>query len=111
MSTTITMPQIYNPLKDYGYTPITTFWEDFTIAEAFGLDAIEDTYQRAFNEWHSNYKMMTELVMVLNNKIWQYHFYNEDKARVHNDLYTTLAAWCEDNFTSDQLDYYYTTTD
>ncbi|RFT24276.1 hypothetical protein CG394_04620, partial [Gardnerella vaginalis] len=22
------MPQIYNPLKDYGYTPITTFWED-----------------------------------------------------------------------------------
>ena len=44
MSTTITMPQIYNPLKDYGYTPITTFWEDFTIAEAFGLDAIEDCH-------------------------------------------------------------------
>ena len=31
-----------------GYKPITTFWDDFTIAEAFGIDAIRDTFNRAF---------------------------------------------------------------
>ena len=29
----------------------TTFWEDFSIAERFGLSAIQDTFNRAFKEW------------------------------------------------------------
>ena len=27
-----------------GYETKTTFWEDFTIADAFGVDAINDTF-------------------------------------------------------------------
>ena len=30
-----------------GYTPKTTFYEDFSIADAFGISAIKDTYRRA----------------------------------------------------------------
>jgi len=26
----------------------TTFWMDFTIADAFGLDAVRDTFKRSF---------------------------------------------------------------
>ena len=50
-----------------GYTPVTTFWDDFTIAEAFGGNAVRDTFNRAFDEWKGNYKYLTELVMVLNH--------------------------------------------
>ena len=49
-----------------GYQPITTFYMDFSIADKFGINAIKDTYQRAFTEWNHDYKYMTELAMVLN---------------------------------------------
>ena len=52
-----------------GYTQITTFFEDFSIADHFGIAAIRDTYKRAFNEWKNDYKYLTELVLVLNWKI------------------------------------------
>ena len=42
----------------------TTFWDDFSIAERFGENAILDTYKRAMKEWKSNYKYLTELVIV-----------------------------------------------
>ena len=34
---------------DMGYEPKTTFWDDFTIADKFGVKAVEDTYRRAFD--------------------------------------------------------------
>ena len=37
--------------SEIGYRPFTTFFEDFSIADNFGVDAIKDTYNRAFNEW------------------------------------------------------------
>lgn len=40
---------------DNGYEMQTTFWQDFTIADAFGIDAIKDTFNRAFKEWKDNY--------------------------------------------------------
>ena len=54
-----------------GYETFTTFWQDFSIADRFGVAAIKDTFTRAFNEWKHDYKYLTELVMVLNWKIWQ----------------------------------------
>ena len=59
-----------------GYHPITTFYQDFSIADAFGESAIRDTYNRSFNVWKNNYKYLTELVMVLNWKIWE-HYLNK----------------------------------
>ena len=29
-----------------GYTPLTTVYMDFSIADNFGIDAIKDTYER-----------------------------------------------------------------
>ena len=34
-----------------GYEMQTTFWQDFSIADRFGIDAVKDTYNRAFKEW------------------------------------------------------------
>lgn len=46
-----------------GYEPITTFWQDFSIADKFGNNAIADTYRRAKSEWKDNYKYWTELCL------------------------------------------------
>ena len=37
-----------------GYELKTTFWEDFTIAESFGVEAILDTFNRSFDNWKNN---------------------------------------------------------
>ena len=38
-------------MKENGNEVKTTFWEDFSIAERFGLSAIQDTFNRAVKEW------------------------------------------------------------
>ena len=90
----------------------TTFWQDFTIADAFGIPAIRDTYKRAFSEWKSNTKFVTELVLVLNWKLWQhYEKGNQSVAEVYNELWQQTHQWCLDNLKDDDLVYYLRTTD
>lgn len=48
-------------MQENGYEVQTTFWDDFTMADLFGLSAIKDTYNRAFKEWNEDYKFLTEL--------------------------------------------------
>ena len=59
----------WNIEEETGYKPFTTFWQDFSIADTYGLQAIQDTFNRAFDEWKEDYKYLTELVLVLNHKI------------------------------------------
>lgn len=56
-------------MKENGYELQTTFWDDFTIADLFGLSAIRNTFNRAFEEWKDNYKYLTELILVLNESV------------------------------------------
>ena len=94
-----------------GYVPKTTFYTDFSIADAFGISAIKDTYNRAFNEWKDNIEYITELVMVLNWKIWEHYPANETLAKVYNDLWETLDGWVLDNKKGEELQYFLNTTD
>lgn len=81
----------WNVESELGYRPITTFWEDFSIADKFGNEAVNDTFKRAFTEWKGNYAYLTEMVMGLNHKIWQWYKKN--------------------NLKGEELDYYYSITD
>lgn len=94
-----------------GYETITSFWSDFTIADRFGVNAIKDTYKRAFNEWKDNYKYLTELVMVLNWKIWQFHEKNNQYAEVYNKLWEEADAYACNNLKGDEAAYFFWTTD
>ena len=94
-----------------GYKPITTFYQDFSIADKFGISAIKDTYKRAFNEWKKNYKYLTELVMVLNWKIWEHYETNEKYAKIYNDLWLKLSDYAINNLKEKELSYYYDTID
>ena len=93
-----------------GYKPITTFYEDFSIADRFGANAIKDTYKRAFEEWKGDHKYLTELVMALNWKIWEHYDRNNQYAELYNELWIEADLWAQNNLEGEALAYYYRTT-
>ena len=97
--------------EEFGYEAKTTFWEDFSIADRFGIDAVRDTYKRAFKEWKDNYEYLTELVLVLNHKIWQYYEEYPALADVYNELWEQADNYACENLKGEELDYFYQTTD
>lgn len=90
-----------------GYEPKTTFWMDFSIADAFGAEAVKDTFKRSFRDWKSNHIFLTELVMVLNHKIWQYYETRSDLATLYDFLWRTADQWAVDNLKGEELEYFY----
>lgn len=94
-----------------GYKPKTTFYMDFSIADHFGMSAVKDTYKRAFKEWKSDIQYLTELVMVLNWKIWEHYEHNDALARLYDSLWREADGWCCENLKGDDLSYYFRTTD
>ena len=95
----------------FGYKQITTFFQDFSIADAFGINAVKDTYKRGLEYAKTDYKVLTEFVMVLNWKIWEHYETNGALARVYNDLWEKADAFAIDYLKGDELSYFFRTTD
>lgn len=90
----------------------TTFWMDFTIADIFGTNAIKETFDRAFNEWKSNYIYITELCMVLNWKIFEhYEKGNHEYGLLYDELWKKVDSYCCDNLKDEELKYFCKITD
>jgi hypothetical protein len=90
----------------------TTFWQDFTIADAFGNEAIQDTFDRAFGEWKNSYKYLTALVIVLNHKLWQhYERGNEKTSRLYDKLWRQSHDYALNHLKDEELSYYLELTD
>ncbi len=94
-----------------GYKPKTTFYRDFSIADNYGVSAIRDTYKRAFAAWKSNVEYLTELVMVLNWKIWEHYETNDLYAETYQGLWKQADEWALNNLKGDDLSYFLSTTD
>lgn len=84
----------------------TSFPKDFTIADAFGADAVKDTYERS-KHFISDVSYWKELVVVLNHKIWQHYQTNEPLARVYNELWQEAHNLALDTFKGDEFTEYY----
>lgn len=90
----------------------TTFALDFTIADRFGASAVRDTFNRAFDEWKEDYRYLTDLVIVLNHKIWQhYESGNVALSRLYDELWRKADEYAWDTLQGDQQDYYFRMTD
>lgn len=90
-----------------GYHPKTTLYEDFSIADGFGADAIIDTCKRAFNAWKDNTEYLTELVMVLNWKTLEHYEAGRGSyAELYNNLWTEADSWAMENLKGEDLKYY-----
>ncbi len=95
-----------------GYTQRTTFWDDFTIAERWGVKAIEDTYKNAFNSWKNDVVFITELVLVLN---WKMLYMDEkhmtEKSVMYYKCWVELSNWCERHLEAGAYEYFILVTD
>lgn len=90
----------------------TTFWQDFSIADAFGAAAVQDTFDRAFGEWKDDYLYLTDMVAVLNHKIWQhYESGNEPLAALYDKLWKQAEAYGYDNLKGEELKYFWRVLD
>lgn len=95
-----------------GYSPKTTFYMDFSIAESFGVESIRDTYKRAFRVWKDSYEYLTELSMALNWKIWEhYEGDNTILSTLYDELWRKTDEYAMKNLHGDELDYYCRITD
>lgn len=95
-----------------GYDVQTTFYSDFTIADYYGVDAVKDTYENAFKSWKSNIVYLTELVLVLNHKIWEHHHHNNSGLMAAYDtLWKKADEWCMNNLNDEDIQYYLKITD
>ena len=95
-----------------------TFYSDFTIADRFGLMAIQDTYNRSFKAYKDNIEYLTALAMALNQKIFAWYRVDDDKTKLYNKLWreTEMFILDEDkdgfkNFTREEVRYYLKVTD
>lgn len=94
------------------YEMQTTFWTDFSIADVFGVEAVQDTYDRAIEEWKDHAVYLTELVMVLNHKCWQHYDAGHGSlCKKYEELYYKADTYAMDHLKGDDLQYYLQTTD
>lgn len=96
---------------EYGYKTLTTFWMDFSIADRFGAYAIKDTFKSAMVYAKTNYKYLTELVMVLNHKIWQHYSKNDTIAKLYDDLWRNADQFAYEHLKGKELEYFTRTLD
>lgn len=94
-----------------GYKPLTTFYMDFSLAEPFGESAIKDTLKKTIKVSKTNYKFLTELVMVLNWKINEHYQQNRKLATLYNQLWEEMDNYACENLKDEELSYFFETTD
>ena len=54
---------------------------------------------------------LTELVLVLNHKIWQYYETRPEFATLYNSLWEQADQYAVENLKDDELSYFYDVTD
>lgn len=88
-----------------------TFWQDFSIADRFGIAAVKDTFRRAFAEWRDDYLYLTDLVITLNHKIWQHYEKNPRLAEAYNAMWCKADQYAYDHLDGEELEYFARVTD
>lgn len=95
-----------------GYKPITTFYEDFSIADHFGVKAIRDTFKRGLKcAEFLGYKELTEFVMALNWKIFEHTDRNDTYAELYLELWEKASDFANEHLEGEEAHYYYRTID
>ena len=94
------------------YNVVSTFAGDYAIADAFGADAVEDTYRRSMASFSEDIYMLTEMALVLNWAIWRYwELHEQELSFMYDKLWKELDSYIMDHFTGDELQFYLSTTD
>lgn len=97
---------------DTGFKFETNVREVFTDAETNDEVDIEELYRELFRRWRNDVKMITELSMCMNWKLWEhYEKKNENLAELYNTLRLKVHDYALDVFTWEDAEYYFRITD
>lgn len=98
--------------KKTGFKFETNVWELFTEAEQKEDVDIEELYRKLFREWRNDVKLVAELSMCMNWKLWEhYEKKNESLAELYNSLRMKVHDYALDVFTWEDGAYYFNVTD
>lgn len=99
----------------------TTFMMDYAIADRFGLDAVRDTYKRAFDAWKDDVRYMADMVLVLNQRCWGWYAKAQDEdnerymelSKLYAELYHRANDYCYERweYGTEEAEYYFRMTD
>lgn len=84
----------------------TTYWFDFTEAEALSKDAVRPAYNKAFEEAKHDYKLLAELVCVLMRKTIWWGKENRELAALYQELQEDAHMHAVEVLDGDDLAYY-----
>lgn len=93
-----------------GYTPITTVWEEISIAEKYDKEAIIKTVEGETEDCKDDYRKITELAMVLNWKVWTHAGKNNELSKLYEELYEKTDKKAMETLEGKELEYYYEKT-
>ena len=83
-----------------GFKFETNVWELFTAAEQKEDVDIEELYRKLFREWRNDVKLVAELSMCMNWKLWEHHEKGDESlAELYNRLWMKVHDYALDAFT------------
>lgn len=95
-----------------GFKFETNVRELFTEAEADSNVDIEELYRKLFREWRNDVKLVAELSMCMNRKLWEHHEKGDESlAELYNRLWMKVHDYALDVFTWEDGAYYFRITD
>ena len=90
----------------------TTFWEEFSIAEGEdGADGVKEHYEKVFDQWKGNLRYLTELVLVLNIKIFIWYGVDDSIGQMYDQLWQETDEYALETLKGNDLHYYLSTLD
>lgn len=96
-------------MLDYKFE--STFWEEFSIAENYGVDAVRKHYDLVFSQWKDNLKFLTELVLILNIKIFLWYGVDDTIGLTYDQLWKETDGYALETLKGNDLHYYLSTLD
>ena len=88
-----------------------TFWEEFSIAENYGSEGVREHYKVVFDQWKDNLKYLTELVLVLNIKIFLWYGVDDTIGLTYDQLWKETDGYALETLKGNDLHYYLSTLD
>lgn len=98
--------------QDTGFKFETNVWELFTEAEQMDDVDIEELYRKLFRERRNDVKLVAELSMCMNRKLWEHYEKKEENlAELYNMLRMRVDEYAKDVFIWEDGAYYFRITD
>lgn len=97
--------------KEFNYKFETTFWEEFSIADQYGPEGVLEHYNLVFDRWKDNLKYLTELVLVLNWKIYQWYQVDDTLGMTYDELWKRADGFAMDTLKEEDLHKYLSALD